>query len=123
MIDLIERPELVHYAIKRYSEACSKRLSIYEDLGVLTWDETLPTGAGGYGYTKDLPGKDFDPDHVKLKNIWGHCTAQIFGSVSPRMHEEFALNYELPLMERMGLQYYGCCESLHDRIKMLEEDT
>jgi hypothetical protein len=119
LIDLIERPELVHFAIKRYSEACSKRLSIYEDLGVLTWDETLPTGAGGYGYTKDLPGKEFDPDHVKLKNIWGHCTAQIFGSVSPAMHEEFALNYELPLMERMGLQYYGCCESLHDRIKML----
>jgi len=119
LIDLIERPELVHMAIKRYSEVCSKRLTIYEDLGVLTWDETLPTGAGGYGYTNSLPGKDFDPDHVKLKNVWGHCTAQLFGSVSPAMQEEFALNYELPLMERMGLQYYGCCESLHDRIKML----
>jgi hypothetical protein len=119
LIDLIERPELVHMAIKRYSEVCSKRLTIYEDLGVLTWDETLPTGAGGYGYTNSLPGNDFDPNHVKLKNVWGHCTAQLFGSVSPGMHEEFALNYELPLMERMGLQYYGCCESLHDRIKML----
>jgi hypothetical protein len=119
MIDLIARPQLVHFAIRRYAEACMKRLSIYEDLGVLTWDPSCYTGAGGPGYTDDLPGKDFDPGHVKLKNIWGHCTAQIFGSVSPRMHEEFALNYELPLMERMGLQYYGCCEPLHDRIKML----
>jgi len=119
LIDLIERPELVHFAIKRYSEACSKRLSIYEDLGVLTWDANCYTGEAGYGYTRDLPGNEIDSNHVKLKNIWGHCTAQIFGSVSPKMHEEFALNYELPLMERMGLQCYGCCEPLHDRIKML----
>jgi hypothetical protein len=119
LIDLIERPELVHLAIKRYSEVCLKRLDIYEDLGILVWNPNDFTGAGGYGYTRDLPGNDFDPDRVKLKNIWGHCTAQIFGSVSPRMHEEFAINYELPLMEKMGLQYYGCCESLHDRIKML----
>jgi hypothetical protein len=119
MIDLIERPEFVHHVVKRYAEVCLKRLQIYEDLGVLVWNPNDFTGAGGYGYTKDLPGNDFDPDHVKLKNIWGHCTAQIFGSVSPRMHEEFAINYELPLMEKMGLQYYGCCESLHDRIKML----
>jgi hypothetical protein len=121
LLDMIERPELVHLAIKRYAEVNLKRLQIYEDLGVLTWDPNYYTGAGGPGYTDDLPGKDFDPGHVKLKNIWGHCTAQIFGSVSPRMHEEFALNYELPLMERMGLQYYGCCEPLHDRIKMLRK--
>ncbi len=119
MIDLIERPELVHLAIKRYAEVNMKRLSIYEDLGVLTWDANCYTGAGGPGYTDDLPGKDYDPDHVRLKNIWGHCTAQIFGSVSPRMHREFAIDYELPLMKRMGLQYYGCCEPLHDRIPML----
>jgi hypothetical protein len=119
MIDLIERPEFVHHVIKRYAEVCMKRLQLYEDLGVLVWNPNDFTGAGGYGYTKDLPGNEYDPEHVKLKNIWGHCTAQIFGSISPKMHEEFALNYELPLMEKMGLQYYGCCEPLHDRIKML----
>jgi hypothetical protein len=62
MIDLIERPELVHLAIKRYAEVWSKRLSIYEDLGVLTWDANCYTGAGGLGYTDDLPGKDYDPE-------------------------------------------------------------
>ncbi len=120
LIDLIERPDLVRQGIARYAGVWSKRLDLYEELGLVSWDGgNYFTGAGGQGYTGDLPGDDYDPGRVKLSNIWGHCTAQIFGSVSPAMHQEFALRYELPLMRRFGLQYYGCCEPLHDRIPML----
>ncbi len=120
LVDLIERPELVHAGVARYADVWHRRLDQYEELGLVSWDGgNYHTGAGGLGYTGDLPGKGYDPKRTKLKNIWGHCTSQIFGSVSPKMHEEFAVRYEIPIMERFGLAYYGCCEPLHDRIRML----
>jgi hypothetical protein len=48
--------------------------------------------------------------------MWGSSTAQIFGSVSPAMHERFGLEFEKKWMARFGLNYYGCCEPLHARI-------
>jgi len=45
--------------------------------------------------------------------------AQIFGEVSPAMHEEFALKYETEVMARCGLNYYGCCEPLHNKMHIL----
>jgi hypothetical protein len=52
-------------------------------------------------------------------DLWGCATAQIFGSVSPRMHWEFALQYELRWLERWGLTYYGCCEALDGKMGIL----
>ena len=42
--------------------------------------------------------------------------AQIFASVSPGMHWEFELEYAVEWYRRFGLNYYGCCEPLHDRL-------
>jgi hypothetical protein len=66
-----------------------------------------------------LPGIDFDEAHPHTSNLWGHATAQIFGSVSPRMHWEFALKHELRWLERWGLTYYGCCEPLDVKMGIL----
>ena len=35
------------------------------------------------------------------------------------MHEEFSLVYERPLLARFGLTYYGCCEPLHHKVKLM----
>jgi hypothetical protein len=37
------------------------------------------------------------------------------------MHEEFALQYELKLLNRFGLNCYGCCEPLHRKIELLKK--
>jgi len=37
------------------------------------------------------------------------------------MHNEFALKYEIPILSRFGLNSYGCCEPLHDKIKYLKQ--
>jgi len=50
---------------------------------------------------------------------WGCATAQIFSTVSPEMHEEFALQYERRWLNKFGLNYYGCCEPLHDKLDVL----
>jgi hypothetical protein len=35
--------------------------------------------------------------------------------VSPAMFAELILPWQLPLLARFGLTYYGCCEPLHER--------
>jgi hypothetical protein len=45
--------------------------------------------------------------------------AQEFAAVSPAMHEEFLLRYQLPILSRFGLSAYGCCEDLTHKIDML----
>jgi hypothetical protein len=76
-------------------------------------------GSGGYGYTNELPGPDFNPEHALPRNLWGCATAQIFGSVSPRMHWDFALQHEMRWLRRWGLTYYGCCEPLDAKMGIL----
>lgn len=56
---------------------------------------------------------------VALKQLWGFFAAQEFATISPAMHEEFLFQYQLPIMERMGLVAYGCCEDLTRKIDML----
>lgn len=120
MLDLVDRPALVHQAMHRLVSAYLYRLDQYEALNLLAPNNTnVRVGSGGLGYVDELPQPDFDPAHVRPKDLWGCATAQIFSAVSPAMHEEFALQYERRWLERWGLNYYGCCEPLDLKIEML----
>lgn len=120
MIDLILRPELVHLGMERLVSAWLHRLDQWEELNLLSLNNnnTL-TGSGGYGYTDELPPKDFNPDNVHTTDLWGCATAQIFSEVSPEMHWEFALQYEKRWLDRFGITYYGCCEPLDLKMGIL----
>ncbi len=121
MQDLILRPGMVHDLMNRLVEAYLHRLDQYIALNVLSLNnDNHRVGSGGYGYTHDLPAPDFDGDHIRPQDLWGNSTAQIFADVSPEMHTEFALEHEIKWMERFGLNYYGCCEPLHNKLEMLE---
>jgi hypothetical protein len=120
MVDLVERPEMVEAAISRLVDAYLTELDQWETLDLLTRnDDNTRIGSGGYGHTSGLPGAGFDPDHVVPQNMWGNATAQIFGSVSGRMHWEFALKHEMRWLERWGLTYYGCCEPLDIKMNLM----
>jgi hypothetical protein len=54
-------------------------------------------------------------------HLWAHMAAQEYTLVSPRMHEEFLLRYQLPILEHFGLVAYGCCENLTGKIGMLRQ--
>ena len=43
--------------------------------------------------------------------------AQMFVTVSPAMFEEYEINYMLPIFNRFGLVYYGCCDPLDGKMK------
>jgi hypothetical protein len=120
MIDLVERPELVCAGVERMVDAWMAELDQFERLNVLALDcDNTRIGSGGYGYTQDLPGAEYDPRRVRPKNMWGCSNAQIFSEVSPRMHWDFALKHDLRWLDRWGLTYYGCCEPLDRKIDLL----
>ncbi len=55
------------------------------------------------------------------RDLWCHCSAQEFTLISPAMHDEFLLQYQLPIISRFGLVSYGCCEDLTRKIDMLRQ--
>lgn len=120
MLDLHERPALVHAAVDRMVDAWMVELDQFVAQNLLALDaNNTRIGSGGYGYTQSLPGPDFDPAWVKPHNMWGCSNAQIFSDVSPAMHWEFAVEHDLRWLARWGMVYYGCCEPLDRKMDVL----
>jgi hypothetical protein len=121
MLDMYQRPELVHAAVGRMVDAWMVELDQFVAQNLLTLDcNNTRIGSGGYGYTSDLPAADYDPQYVKPHNMWGCSNAQIFSEVSPKFHWEFALEHDLRWLSRWGLNYYGCCEPLDGKAELLK---
>lgn len=115
---LLVRPEFMHKLIARVCQAFLRGLDQFQDLGLISRNDTnVRIGSGAYGYTGDLPRGGERPSTTA--ELWGSSTAQIFGSVSPEVHEEFGIAYERRWLERFGLAYYGCCEPLHNKLERL----
>lgn len=113
MMDLIMRPDMIHAFYERMVQAWMVELDQFEEQNLLSLDcNNTRIGSGGYGYTGEMPGVNFDPVWVKPHNMWGCSNAQIFSDVSPEMHWEFAIEHDLKWLERWNLTYYGCCEPL-----------
>lgn len=122
MIDMMQRPKLVHQAMERFVNANISRLEQYERMNLLTLNNgNFRIGSGGLGYTDELPKSDFDSKHVRTIDLWGNSAAQIFSGISPAMHEEFSLQYEIRWLSKFGLNYYGCCEPLDKKISILKK--
>ncbi len=84
MMDLVERPALVHAGVDRMVDAWMVELDQFDALNLLSLDaNNTRIGSGGYGYTGSLPGEPFDAEHVHPHNMWGCSNAQIFSDVSP----------------------------------------
>jgi len=58
---------------------------------------------------------------VTCKELCAFFHAQEFAQISPAMHDEFMLQYQLPLLEKFGLVHYGCCEDLTHKIDILRQ--
>jgi len=118
-VDMADSPDIVHAGMKRLMEGKLAWLESLQAQGLLSLNnENEYVGSGGFGFTDELPAADFN-DHVRLKDMWGFCEAQSMSEVSPAMHEEFVLRYQLPILERFGINCYGCCEPLHLKLDIL----
>lgn len=120
LMDLVMRPEMVHAIYEKMVSAWMTELDQFVEQNLLSLDSNnTRIGSGGYGYVSDLPGENYDPNNVQPHNMWGCSNAQIFSSVSPDMHWEFALEHDMKWLNRWGLTYYGCCEPLDRKMHIL----
>ncbi|MFB3881240.1 MAG: hypothetical protein ACE149_08245 [Armatimonadota bacterium] len=119
-LDMAEDPEMVHEGMRRLMEGRIAELESAESQGLLSLNNAASSvGSGGSGLTHDLPAPDFD-GHVRLRDLWVFADSQTMAPVSPAMHEEFVLRYQVPILRRFGLTYYGCCEPLHQKLPLLK---
>jgi len=114
LLALMDRPEFMHRLLKQMQTGYLSMLDQLEEQGVLCGPQEIIHCTGGY--TDELPGPDYDPGKPRTRNIWMFGLAQMLGMVSPDMYREFEIDYTLPLCERFGMVYYGCCDPLDDRI-------
>jgi len=120
--DMVDRPDFVNRGISRMVDALMGQLDQFEALGLLgVSNGNHRVGSGGLGITDELPQKDYDGVHARPIDQWGSSTGQIFSGVSPAMHEEFCLRHELRWLARFGLNCYGCCEPLHNKLGILKQ--
>jgi hypothetical protein len=120
MLDLYDRPDLVHAAVERLAAAWGTELDQLEAQNLLSPDACNGRiGSGGYGYTRSLSKPEPGAVGVGAQQMWGCSNAQIFCSVSPELHWEFALKHDIPWLSRWGLTYYGCCEPLDFKMDLL----
>jgi len=115
MMDMYDHPAELGRLMEILHDGHLARLDFLEknDLLGLNNDNTY-VGSGGFGFTDELPQDDFD-GHVRTVDMWGFCESQETVQVSPEMFERFVFPYQRPILERFGLNCYGCCEPLDKR--------
>jgi len=113
MEDLALRPELVHQAMAKFTEAALRAQRVAVEAGVLTPNHHEPMTCS------DPLGEPPAPGHAGLRHLWVSANSQEFDLVSPEMHEEFLLSYQKVLFQHYGAVQYGCCESLTTKLPIV----
>jgi hypothetical protein len=120
MLDMIDNPRLVHSLMAILRDGTLDMLDALEGEGLLSRnDDGTYIGSGGLGWSRELPSLDFD-GKVRCCDMWGFGESQETVGISPDMFAEFIFPYQLPVLERFGLNCYGCCEPLDKRWHVVE---
>lgn len=122
MLDMHDHPRELHQLMAFLRDGHLAKLDFLEQNGFLSLNnDNIYVGSGGFGFTHELPQADFDGIHVRTKDMWGFAESQETTYVSPEMFAEFIFPYQYPILERFGLNCYGCCEPLHLRWHIVKE--
>jgi hypothetical protein len=120
MLDMYDRPSWLHELMTLIANATMALVGHLEGEGYLTLNNRGHyTDSGGVGWSDELPRPGSNANLVRLEDLWGFGVAQELVLVGPQQHEELVLNYQLPLLERCGLNAYGCCEPYTTKFDML----
>ncbi|MEK6794343.1 MAG: hypothetical protein AABZ39_06180, partial [Spirochaetota bacterium] len=116
---IVDRPEFVREMLSRMVRGYLSMLDQLEEQGLLCHHQSLIHCTGAY--TDELPSKGFDPKKPVAKDIWMFGLAQMLTTVSPDMFDEFEIEMSMPIFERFGLVYYGCCDPLDRKMKQVKK--
>jgi hypothetical protein len=118
MWDMVDRPEWLHELVGFLRDGVLTTHEEAEEAG--DWrlanseNQAMP-------YSLELPDPEANSDPVDRDELWCLCAVQEMAQVGPDMHDEFVLQYQLPIIEKFGLVAYGCCEDLTNKIDMLRQ--
>lgn len=119
MVLLYEDPELVHRLMAFMRDAVLANLEQGEAAG--DWSTADGCNYGMPPDADELPPAEPNSHGATLKDVWFFTHAQEFEAVSPGQHDEFLLQYQMPIMKKFGLVNYGCCETLDNKVDMLRQ--
>ena len=118
LYDMVDRPDELHRLLAFMRDGVLKAQDEAERAG--DWslceqqNQVMP-------YVKTLAGPKPNSHGAKRRELFAFFAAQEFAAVSPQMHDEFLLNYQMPIMANFGMIAYGCCEDLTNKIDMLRK--
>lgn len=116
MMDMYDHPDELHRLMGILRDGHLAKLDFLQENSLLSLNnDNTYVGSGGFGFTRQLPQADFDAARVRTIDMWGFCESQETVQVSPDMFEQFVFPYQVPILDRFGLNCYGCCEPLHSR--------
>lgn len=116
MLDMYDHPQELHQLMAFLRDEALYLLDFLEMNNLLSLNnQGTYVGSGGFGYTHQLPQKDYDRTKVRTQDMWGFSESQETVLVSPNLFAEFIFPYQLPILERFGLNCYGCCEPIDKR--------
>lgn len=116
MWDMYDRPDWLHKLLTLMRDAVLEANNEAEAIGDyrLSNHSLIPMP-----YEETLEQPEANGKSVKRSALFAWFDAQEYAQVSPDMHWEFMLQYQLPIMEKFGLTHYGCCEDLTHKIDIL----
>jgi hypothetical protein len=119
MIDMYDSPDELKRLMTILRDGMMARLDFLEKNGLLSTNvDGGYVGSGGFGYTRQLDVKE---EAVHPADMWGFCESQETVGIAPEMFGEFVYPYQKPILERFGLNCYGCCEPLHLRWDVVKQ--
>jgi len=122
MTDMMLYPDEVHKLMRFLMNATLYKLNFLEKNNLLSLNTGgAYVGSGGFGWTQQLPQQKAEGEKVLLSEMWGFCESQETVAISPGMFAEFIFPYQKPILERFGLNCYGCCEPLDARWYVIKE--
>ncbi len=119
LFGIIDRPEYMHKLVGRMTDGYLRMLDQLEEQGLLCGPQSLIHCTGAF--TDELPADGYDPEKPRCRDRWMFGLAQMLGTVSPAMYDEFEVQYTARICERFGLVYYGCCEPLHGKMEQVRK--
>lgn len=109
MLDMIDRPDLVHRLAGYLLRVRQAELDCWEATGLIEPNTDTPMLASD-------PLGPATQGPKTLANCFCAGNSQEFDQVSPPMFREFLLDYQKPIFKRFALSCYGCCENLTQKI-------
>jgi len=117
-IDLLDRPELIHAIMEKYTSAFIEHIEQINTLKI--YDVKSNSCHCSYTFNDRVSDLERLTCEGVTYNGWTFSMAQLFTSVSPEINREFEVPYMSRIFRYFDSIYYGCCERLDDRLDIID---